>query len=96
MLIHGPQVRRVGPYLVGKSERHSGRAHCSRLNTTAQNSCYPPGNHLSVLFPVHNHLLTTGRPTDDLTLALLPKHQRVKGHQYQWLAGGYDLEIGHF
>ena len=20
----------------------------------------------------------------------------VKGHQYQWLAGGSDLEIGHF
>ena len=21
---------------------------------------------------------------------------KVKGYQYQWLAGGYDLEIGHF
>ena len=21
---------------------------------------------------------------------------KVKGHQYRWLAGGYDLEIGHF
>ena len=21
---------------------------------------------------------------------------KVKDHQYQWLAGGYDLEIGHF
>ena len=20
----------------------------------------------------------------------------MSGHQYQWLAGGYDLEIGHF
>ena len=20
----------------------------------------------------------------------------VPGHQYQWLTGGYDLEIGHF
>ena len=48
----------------------------------------------NVLFPGHNHLLTTG--TDDPTLWLLPKHQRVKGHQYRWLAGGYDLEIGHF
>ena len=27
---------------------------------------------------------------------LSPKHQWVKGHKYQWLAGGYDLEIGHF
>ena len=25
-----------------------------------------------------------------------PEPQRVKGHQYQWLADGYDLEIGHF
>ena len=38
----------------------------------------------NVLFPGHNHLLTTS--TDDLTLGL----------SYWWLAGGYDLEIGHF
>ena len=35
-------------------------------------------------------------PTDDPTLWLLPEHQRVKDHQCRWLAGGYDLEIGHF
>ena len=40
----------------------------------------------NVLFPGPNHLLTTG--ADDPTLCLLPEHQRVKGHQYQWLAGG--------
>ena len=27
---------------------------------------------------------------------LSPEHQRVKGHQHQWIAGGYDLEIWHF
>ena len=43
----------------------------------------------NVLFPGHNHLLTTG--AYDLTLSLLPEHQRVKGHQYRWLPGGYDL-----
>ena len=48
----------------------------------------------NVLFPSHNHLLTTG--TDDPTLWLLPERQRMKIHQYQWFAGGYDLEIGHF
>ena len=49
----------------------------------------------NVLFPGHNHLLTTG--TDDSTLSTdLPEHQRVKGHQYQWFAGGYHLEIVHF
>ena len=47
-----------------------------------------------VLFPGHNRLLTTG--TDDLTLYLSSESQRVKGHQYRWLAGGYGLEIGHF
>ena len=48
----------------------------------------------NVLLPGHNHLLTTG--THDPTLWLSPEHQRVKDDQYQWLAGGYDLEIGHF
>ena len=48
----------------------------------------------SVLFPDHNHLQTTGADNPILWLSL--KCQRVKGHQYQWLAGGYDLEIGHF
>ena len=41
-----------------------------------------------VLFPGHN-LLTTS--TDD-TQAII----KALGHQCQWLAGGYDLEIGHF
>ena len=48
----------------------------------------------NVQFPGHNHLLTTG--TDDPTLCLSPEHQQVMGHQYWWLAGGYDLELGHF
>ena len=48
----------------------------------------------NVLFPGHNHLQTTG--ADDLTLKLSPERQRVKVHQYWRLAGGYDLEIGHF
>ena len=48
----------------------------------------------NVLFPDHNHLLTTG--ADDLTLifARVPARViiKVSGHQYRWLAGGYDLE----
>ena len=70
----------------------------------------------NVLFPGHNHLLTTS--TDDLTLWLSPERQpytlragqgifftyvittdpqaRVLGHHYQWLAGGYELEIEPF
>ena len=40
----------------------------------------------NVLFPRHNHLLTTG--TDDFQAQLIIK---VSGHQYQWLAGGLDL-----
>ena len=38
-----------------------------------------------VLFKGHNHLLTTARVII-----------KVLGHQHWWLAGGYDLEIGHF
>ena len=47
----------------------------------------------NVLFLGHKHLLTTG--TDDPSLKLSPECQSV-GHQYWWLAGGYDLEVGHF
>ena len=48
----------------------------------------------NVLFPGHNHLLTTG--TDDPSLVGARAIIKVSGHQYWWLADGYDLEIGHF
>ena len=88
------------------------------LHHTVQESHYPPGNYLlatfkNVLFPGHNHLLTTS--TDDPTLWSSPEHCicwwsftliitlagvrtiiKVLGHQDWWLAGGYDLEMGHF
>ena len=48
----------------------------------------------NVLFPGHNHLLTNG--ADDPSLASNQAIIKVSGHQHQWLAGGYDLEIGHF
>ena len=51
-------------------------------------------NSKNVLFPGHNNLLATG--TDDPSLAGARAIMKVSGHQYQWLAGGYDLEIGHF
>ena len=63
-------------------------------------SQYPPGNHLAshllkVLFPGHNHLLTTG--TDDCMISTSAwVINKVNGHQHRWLADGYDLEIGHF
>ena len=47
-----------------------------------------------VLFPGHNHLLTTG--TDDSSLAGARAIIKLSGHQYWWLAGGNELEIGHF
>ena len=46
----------------------------------------------NVLFPGHNHMLTTG--TDDLAGARAII--KVSAHQYWWLAGGYDLEVGKF
>ena len=48
----------------------------------------------NVLFPGHNHLLTTG--TDDASLVGAWAIIKVSGHQYLWLAAGYDLEIVHF
>ena len=48
----------------------------------------------NVLFPGHNHLLTTG--TDDPSLAGAQVIIRVSDHQHRWLAGDYGLEIGYF
>ena len=48
----------------------------------------------NVLFPGHNHLLITS--ADDPSLAGARVIIKVSGHQHRWLAGGYDLEIGHF
>ena len=48
----------------------------------------------NVLFSAHNHLLTTG--IKDPLFAGARTIINVSGHQYQWLAGGYGLEIGHF
>ena len=48
----------------------------------------------NVLFPGHNHLQTTD--TDDPPLPRAWAIIKVFGHQHRWLAGGYDLEIGHF
>ena len=48
----------------------------------------------NVLFPGHNHLLTTG--IDDPSLADAQLIIKVSSHQYWWLTGGYDLKKGHF
>ena len=48
----------------------------------------------NVLFPGQNHLPTTC--IDDPSLAYARAIIKASGHQYRWLAGGYDLEIGHF
>ena len=45
----------------------------------------------NVLFPGHNHLLTTGASLAGTRVII-----KVSGHQDQWLAGGYNLEIEHF
>ena len=50
----------------------------------------------NVLFPGHKYLLTTG--ANHWTLYLNGAWAIIKGlgHQYWLIAGGYDLEIGHF
>ena len=48
----------------------------------------------NVRFPGHSHLFTTS--IDDPSIAGAQAIIKVSGHQYLWLAGGYDLEIGHF
>ena len=71
---------------------------CGKCDTAAK-SHNPRGNHhanhsKNVLFPRHNHLLPAG--TNDSSLAGTQVIIKVSGHQYRWLAGGHDLEIGHF
>ena len=48
---------------------------------------------INVLFPGHNHLLTTS--DDDCSLTGARAVIKLSGYQYRWLAGGYDLETGH-
>ena len=48
----------------------------------------------NVLFLGHDHVLTIG--TDDPSLAGARAIIKVSGHQYWWLEGGYDLEVGLF
>ena len=48
----------------------------------------------NVLFQGHDHLLTTGTVDPSLTGARVII--TVLGNQHQWLARGYDLEVGHF
>ena len=44
----------------------------------------------NVQFPGHNHRY------DDPSLGGGQAIIKVSGHQYRWLAGGYDLEMQHF
>ena len=43
-----------------------------------------------------SHQVTTMLATSKNVLTGAPAIIKVSGHQYQWLAGGYDLTIGHF
>ena len=48
----------------------------------------------NVLLPGHKHLLTPVLMTRHFDYR--PNASEMKGHQYLWLAGGYDPEIGLF
>ena len=51
-------------------------------------------NSKNVLFPSHSHLLTTG--TDDPSLTGAQAIISVGSSAPVAIAGGYDMEIGHF
>ena len=61
-------------FTIGKCENH-----CAKKATIHQVTTMLATSK-NVLFPGPNHLLTTG--SEDPTLRLSPKRQRVKGHQY--------------
>ena len=54
---------------------------CIQLTDTGRNSQYPPANHHAILFPGHNHLLTTG--SNDHSLAGTRAIIKVSGH-WHW------------
>ena len=65
-----------------------------RKKATVHNATTMLATPKNVLFPGHNHLLTTG--TNGPLLAGTRVIIKMSGYHYRWLAGGYDLEIGHF
>ena len=86
------------------------RRHLKTPPSTGQTPPPPPQNTIHqvttmvatskyVLFPGHNHLPTQYRWPFTLIINLAAGAQaiiKVSCHCYQWLARGYDLEIGHF
>ena len=75
------------------SEYHSHSLH--NKATIHQVTSMPPISK-NVLFAGHSHILSTG--SDDPTLWSSIQVPASEGSSvgYQWLASGYDLEIGHF
>ena len=62
---------------------------CSHTTSIHQSRLHPLSNKATI------HQLTTILATfKNVTSAWVIF--KVSGHQYWWLAGGYDLEIGHF
>ena len=80
---------------IGDTTKHDNTLHKNTIHQVLVTTMLATSK--TVLFPGHNHLQTTR--TDDpliITLAGTQAIIKVKGHQYWWLAGGYDLEISHF
>ena len=53
----------------------------------------------NALFPGYNQMLTTDADDPSLlsiNLAGAWAIIKMSGYQHRWLAGGYDLEMGHF
>ena len=78
----------------GQCNANLSMMHCAKKDTIHQVTTML-ATCKNVLFPGHNHLLTTS--SDGPSLAGTRAIIKVSGHQYWWLAGGYDaLEIRHF
>ena len=66
------------------------KTHCAKKATIHQVTTMLATSK-DILFPGHNHLLTTY--TDNPSLTGPRVIIKGSGHQYQWLADGYDLDI---
>ena len=54
------------------------------------------GSNAHLLCQLKNYTLHKKATIHQVTIAGTRVIIKMSGHQYWWLAGGYDLEIGHF
>ena len=89
-----PTIQELSGYFVSAREtNYDCEASTAQKKPTIHHLTTMLATSKNVLFPGHNHLLTTS--TDDPPLASTRAIIKASGQKYRWLVGGCNLEIGH-